>query len=228
MVTTNILQRTFRIRHGDDEGTCFTIDIQGRQYLVTAYHVVENIKQQDVVRIFHNNTWKNLGVEVAWMPSSGKEDIAILSPEMQLSPTHPLDPSVGGLAVSQDVYFCGYPYGLKTDLPCDMNRGFPLPLVKKGIVSGLDLENRMIFIDGINNPGFSGGPVVFHPSPNSTDLKVAGVISGYRVDYDPVFFNGKDVGLRHGYNTGLVIAYDLKNGIEYIACNPSGAITGQT
>jgi hypothetical protein len=34
-------------------------------------------------------------------------------------------------------------------------------------------------LDGINNPGFSGGPVLYHTGP---DQVVLGVISGYRND----------------------------------------------
>ena len=224
MITTNVLQRTFSIKFGEREGTCFTIDVAGRQYLVTARHVVEGIKPRDTVNIFQGSTWRGLSTEVAWLPNAERsEDVAILTPETQISPTHPLEPSAGGLTLGQDVYFCGYPYGLKTEIPYDMNRGFPIPFVKKGVVSSLDPESRIIFIDGINNPGFSGGPVVFHPSPKSNDLKVAGVISSYRVEYAPILFSGKDTGLTYGSNTGLILAYDLRNGIEHITNSPSGA-----
>ena len=221
MITTNVLQRTLRVEYDNQQGTGFTIDVAGRQYLVTARHIVDDIQVKDSIRVFQDNTWQTLGIEVAWLPDTG-EDIVILSPEVQLSPPHPLDPSIAGLTLSQDVYFCGYPYGLKMEVPYGMNRGFPIPLVKKGIVSSLDPEHRSILIDGINNPGFSGGPVVFHPSQNSNALNVAGVVSGYRVSYDPVLINGEDIGLKYGSNTGLMLAYDLKNGIDHIANNPSG------
>lgn len=212
MITTNVLQRTFQISYGKDMGTGFTIDIDDKQYLVTARHVVSGIQQEDTIRIFHDHTWKNLKVETAWI-SQSKEDIAILIPEVQLSPNHPLEPSSGGLILGQDVYFCGYPYGLKMEVGYEFNRGFPLPLVKRGTVSSM--APGPLLIDGINNPGFSGGPVVFS-EPGSKEFKVAGVISGYRVDYDPVLLKGKDIGLEYGYNTGLIVAYELKNGTDYI------------
>ncbi|MYC29349.1 MAG: hypothetical protein F4X65_04560 [Chloroflexi bacterium] len=124
------------------------------------------------------------------------------------------------MVLAQDVYFCGYPYGLTVEAGPDINQGFPIPLVKKGVLSGMS-PNRFL-IDAINNPGFSGGPVVF-AAPQSNNFKVAGVISGYRVEYDPVLLNGEDIGLRYGYNTGLVLAYDLRDGVEYITQNPTGA-----
>jgi S1-C subfamily serine protease len=220
MITTNVLQRTFQMRYGDQFGTCFTIDVSERQYLVTARHVVEGIHPSDVVQIQHDQTWKDLNTTIAWI-SVTEADIAILSPEVQISPAHPLVATTASLALGQDVYFCGYPYGLKMEVEHSMNRGFPLPLVKKGVVSSLDFENRSLIIDGINNPGFSGGPVVFSVA-GSNEFRVAGVISGYRINYDPVLLNGKDVGLRHGQNTGLIVAYDLKNGVEHISQNPTG------
>ena len=33
MVTVNVLQRTFRFKYGDNGGTCFSIDIDGKQYI---------------------------------------------------------------------------------------------------------------------------------------------------------------------------------------------------
>ena len=53
-VTTNILQRTFRMRHGDNVGTCFTVDVHNRRYLVTARHLVEKIRPRGTVDIQHS------------------------------------------------------------------------------------------------------------------------------------------------------------------------------
>src|SRR5712691_1662146 len=40
LITANFIHRTFRIRCGPSIGTAFTVDIDGRQYLVTARHVI--------------------------------------------------------------------------------------------------------------------------------------------------------------------------------------------
>ena len=194
MITTNVLQRTFHVKYGNATGTCFTVDVNSRQYLVTARHVVDGIQQQDTIDLYHEQTWEPLRTTVAWI-SQTEEDIAILVPEVQLSPAYPLEPNAGGLLIGQDVYFCGYPYRLRTEAG-SLNRGFPIPLVKKGIVSSLVIEKNchIIIIDGHNNPGFSGGPVVF-ARPGSLDYKVAGVISAYKVQYEPILLKG---GGRHG------------------------------
>lgn len=222
MITTNVLQRTFHLKHGEKSGTCFTIDVDDRQYIVTARHVVKEIRPSDLVQIQHDRIWKNLKTTIAWM-SETEEDVAILSPEVQLSPTHPLVPSTAGLVLGQDIYFCGFPFGLRFEAG-DLNRDFPIPFVKKGILSAFASKYECparIYIDGHNNPGFSGGPLIFSDL-NTKELKVAGVISGYRPTYEPVLLKGDDIGLMSQQNTGIAIAYDLKRGVEYIRQNPSG------
>ena len=187
MITTNVLQRTFRIKYGENTGTCFTIDVDDRQYIATARHVVDGIQGKDSVEISHEGFWKTLRTEIAWL-SPSEQDIAILVLEFQVSPTHPLEPTSAGMVLGQDVYFCGYPYGLTVEAGPDINQGFPIPLVKKGILSGMSPNHFLI--DAINSPGFSGGPVVFD-APQSNDFKAAGVISGYRVEYAPCSSTGR-------------------------------------
>lgn len=209
MINNHVLQRIFQMRFETNVGTCFTLDIENRQYLATAFHVINGLQEEGKISIFHDNQWKPLEVAVAW--ASEEEDIAILIPEKSLSAAYQLEPSSAGLTLGQDVYFCGFPYGLQMNDP-KLNRGFPLPLVKKGIISAL-LEGVFV-IDAQNNRGFSGGPVVFQ-SRGSDEFKVAAVVSGYRLGYETVVLNGEETEL--GYNSGLTIAYDLRNAVRAIS-----------
>ena len=43
-VTANVLKRVVRISVGSASGTAFTIDVDGRHYLITAKHVVATVK----------------------------------------------------------------------------------------------------------------------------------------------------------------------------------------
>jgi hypothetical protein len=43
-LTANVLKRVVRIIVGAASGTAFTIDVDGRQYLITAKHVVATLK----------------------------------------------------------------------------------------------------------------------------------------------------------------------------------------
>ena len=104
-----------------------------------------------------------------------------------------------------------------------MNRLFPLPLVKKGIVSAIVKNENMsiVLIDGHNNPGFSGGPVVFDVPDKG--LHIAGVISSYRYDYQEVIDDeGKRTRYRAMSNTGIVLAHNIKHAIDAIEQNPNG------
>ena len=222
IITTNILQRTFRLLIGNREGTCFTVDVDDRQYLITAQHIVQSIAGSATVDIFHENTWKSLGVELVGHGKPGI-DITVLAPRLRLSPTHPLHTTIAGLAISQDVYFLGFPYGLTNEVG-DLNDNFPFPLVKKGILSALQFGNvKKLLLDGHNNPGFSGGPVVCHRMHDREDeLTVVGVVSGYLQTSEPVYDIHNQPALSYEYNTGIVEAHAISHAIDLIHRNPIG------
>jgi hypothetical protein len=98
-----------------------------------------------------------------------------------------------------------------------------MPFVKKAILSAMSTENEVehLFLDGHNNPGFSGGPVVFK-THGSNDLKVAAVISGYRYTEGPVFSDGSAMPLVYRYNTGIIVAHSIRIATDLIAANPVG------
>ena len=154
MVTSNILQRTFKIK-STQVGTCFTIDVDNRQYIVTARHIVEGLVGQSIVKIRHEEEWKELQVTLVGH-GKGEVDLSVLAAEHWNSVTHPLPPTSGGMVLAQDVYFLGFPYELESNVGAP-NSNFPLPLVKKGIVSMFEFDAAYILLDGHNNPGFSGG-----------------------------------------------------------------------
>ena len=90
-VTSNILQRTFQIRYAGSTGTCFTIDVESRRYLVTARHVVESLENDAVVEISHNRAWVPLPVQLV---GHGPEDIdlTVLAPQQVFRIVKPANP----------------------------------------------------------------------------------------------------------------------------------------
>ena len=238
-ITTNVYTRVFLIKY-QNFGTAFTIEVDDRQYLITAKHVVKGIKKEDKIQIFHDDKWKEVQVSTI---TCGNEntDIIILVPPYQLSPAYELPPTMQNLIFAQDVYFLGFPYGMYTDAG-DVNRKFPIPFVKKGICSSIrkfDDVNTIVFVDGHNNPGFSGGPIVFEDF-KTKKLNVAGVISSYRNHEDPVFkkekrmVDGKEVVSQKETeliaisNAGIVLGYSLNPAIEAIQNNPIGPKIAKT
>lgn len=221
LVTANALHRTFCISFKDKVGTCFTIDVSGKQYIITARHIVDGIKHNDRISIRFKGTWSEFGVEL--VGEDADTDTAVLAPDQLISVLHPLPASISGLAVSQEVYFLGYPYALSSNIEI-LNYSFPLPFVKTAIVSAFEVDAsrvKIIFLDGYNNPGFSGGPVVF-AAPGHQDLKVAGVVSGFRWEWERVFAEEIESSLKYRQNTGIVIAYSIDYALALIEKNPVG------
>ncbi|MDE0689682.1 MAG: serine protease [Candidatus Poribacteria bacterium] len=226
MVNANIVQRTFKIECGNCLGTCFTIDVDNRQYIVTAKHLVEKITGRHTIKLMHEKKWKNLEVELIGH-CKGQVDISVLAAEFQISWGYSLPATTAGMILGQDVYFLGFPYGLMSDVG-ELNRNFPFPLVKKGVLSTIEPSEGCILLDGHNNPGFSGGPVVFCQNNRGNDFSVAGVVSGYRYAREPVYKNEEPeeneppIGYYRA-NTGIVLAYDIKYALDLISQNPIGA-----
>jgi len=223
MVPSNVIQRTFKLKYQDSLGTCFTIDVDGRQYLLTAKHVVPNIAAVDAVEVQNAGVWHSLPVAlVGTCPDP--IDIIVLALKQQLSPTHPLPADSNGIYFGQDIYFVGFPFGLGADMGA-VNADFPVPFVKKGILSSIVRDPsgaRILYLDGNNNPGFSGRPAVFALNEQRARFCVAPIVSGYRFDPQPVYVNDQATQLVSRHNTGIVISYDIIHAIDAIRANPIG------
>lgn len=219
-VTANILQRTFRIHHEGNTGTCFTIDVEGRRYLITAKHVVESIGDEAVVEISHESGWLRVPVRLIGH-GAGEIDVTALAPRELFGAAHALSLTTARLVLAEDVYFLGFPYGLGMEVMTALNAGFPLPLVKKAVVSSLGLGDRPLLLDGHNNAGFSGGPVARRGTKEGQT--VIGVVSGYRFDRHRVRDEqGNETPHTYDTNTGIVIAHDIRHALEIIRANPAG------
>lgn len=223
MLTFNVYDRVFFVR-GAKYRTAFTVDVDGKQYLVSARHVVDSDRD---LRIFHDRKWKACPATLVGS-GTGEIDICILSPQIRLSSDIPLDPAIGEFILGQDVYFVGYPYKMWSD-GGEIMYGRPLPFVKKGTISaGLDPTDdvKRIYVDAINNEGFSGGPLVV-ARPNTIDYRVIGVVSKFRIEYESVIdHKDEDTGLRVAYNTGFMLAYSMKHALDIIRKNPIGLPVG--
>ena len=214
-VSSNILQRTFRIRYEGNKGTCFTVDVQGKRYLITAKHLVASVQGNAVVEIYRYRKWLPLRVRLVKHAPKGI-DMTVLAPQELFGESHPLE-LTGEFTVSEDVYFLGFPYGLSTELREDMNSGFPVPFVKKAIMSGFGKE--LIFLDGHNNPEFSGGPIV-RPFIKGKGQAVIGIVAGYLEETVDKYGNKLPDGYRP--NTGIISAYRIKHAIDIIKAKSIG------
>ena len=106
-LNAGVLMRVVMIWAGSNVGTGFTIDVDGRQYLITAKHVTAGLKQKDHVQIKKGQTWIPLSVEV--MRCADPIDIAVLVPPRQITVGWSINATTEGLGLGQDVYFVGFP-----------------------------------------------------------------------------------------------------------------------
>ena len=221
MVTTNILHRVLHIGRADSQGTAFTVDHGGKQYLVTARHVVEGIASGERISVAHQEQQKLIEINVVGV-GEGAVDVAVLACQEQLSPTHPLELTTAGLLYGQQAYFLGFPFGWEAGGE-HINHGLPLPFVKAGVISAWTNGTvKRVYIDSHVNEGFSGGPMVFSLPGDQKVLRVAGVVVGYPKSFQPVVDeHGNTVALAQE-NPGLVLAIDISHVVALIDANPIG------
>jgi hypothetical protein len=191
-VPSNILLRTLLIQTQPSvAGTAFTIDVDGRQYLITAKHVVAKLPDaaSSTIQVRKKNGWSPLKVTV--FKCDDPVDIAVLVPPSQVTVNFPLEPTSAGMLVGQDAYFVGFPYG-NAFATTYTNQPNVFGFVKRATVSQFDRipENanaQIILLDGYNNPGFSGSAVVYRDlNQSGLAFKVAGVLVSYVYDAAPV------------------------------------------
>lgn len=140
----------------------------------------------------------------------------MVAPEIQL-------PLALRYAYGQDVYFLGFPFGDGLELG-EMNNHYPAAFVKRAIISGINSGGRpsIVYLDGHNNPGFSGGPVVAR-NPETNVLEVISIISGYRFTSEQIQHRGSPIpDTSVNINTGIIISYGICHAREIMSANPIG------
>ncbi len=163
IVTSNVINRVLNIKIGNRRGTGFTIEVDGRQYLITAKHVTGEEKVGWIE--IEQEKWVGLDVKTVGIGGIGR-DVAVLAADRKLTTAHEIDIGSNGITIGQDIRFLGFPSGLRMGYVSGY-KGKEIPMVKAGILSGISrIEKerqggRRLWVDGHNNDGFSGGPIVF-------------------------------------------------------------------
>lgn len=221
MVPMEIIDRTFCLSLGDHTGTAFTIDVGGRQYVVTARHVVAGIIGQATVGLKLIDGWRSLDVALVGH-AEGEIDVSVLTAKVILTdPGMAIPVSPGNFYLGQDVYFAGFPLGFYSQ---NIDSPFPSPLVKRAIISGKAGPgfDKPWLLDGHNNGGFSGGPVFARNGPTGT-FSILAIISSYFLeDSDITDAVGEPTVYKAASNAGIIAAYSIQHALELIAKNPNG------
>ena len=182
MVPAEVWHRVVHVSCGSKLGTGLVLDHENRQYLVTARHVVKS-GIEPAIRM--RGTVLSVGLTALTIPDAAA-DVAVFRLDQSIVPPGlPLVAGTKDMIFGQDAYFLGFPYGLTFNLG-----GEDFPLVKRCTISATNRSfqgRNVILLDGWNNPGFSGGPVVFRPLTAEglqEPMKVAGArVAAGEADY---------------------------------------------
>jgi hypothetical protein len=208
----------------NQQGTCFAIDVDDKQYVVTARHVVQGIATKDRIALMYDKQWKEVGCTLVG-PTQDAIDIAVLALPNPLITGTSLDIAGKKIFLSMDIYFLGFPCGFRMDAAHTLRAGYPIPMVKKGIISYFDWSDQKhtnYLLDGHNNPGFSGGPVVVTDIGQANDVSVIAVVSGYQSAAQPICHPDQATPPAVEYNAGIINAYSIRYALDLIMANPIG------
>ena len=224
-----ILRQTFKVRTEAGLGTAFTIEMDERQYIVTAQHLLGSASPETLEIQTSPAVWRRLPVTVISM-AGPPVDVAVLATTAVLGSRSSVPVGTGTVGYGQVVRFLGYPLGLEFTHVPDVSQA-PLPFIKAGILSALrSVPNepglQEFFVDAAGNPGFSGGPLVLpRRSTNkgkSTVWHIAGVVTSgvtHRVPLKDM--SGADVGFVD-VDAGILRATSIDAVKRMIRANPSG------
>ena len=226
--TSNIFYRVFNLRVTDGStvlsgGTMFAVDVDGRQYFMTARHIGRHIGSNGI-QVMWENQWVSYPAMVVGH-GKGKVDVTVITLQDPLIPDEnrfPLPLGSAGVKIGEEMMFLGFPAVYDPSMGFSMHHGFPLPLTKYARLSNLPKRDQPMWLDGHNNRGFSGSPLCFAPGKDNV-LVVAGVVCAYMPSPEEVVSGGGEpAGLYVQENTGFMLAWDIWHCLEIIQSNPIG------
>lgn len=176
--------RCFSLRYGDSSGTAFLHSFEGKVAFVTAAHVVGNLAVGDSIWLRGKDNWSTF--KVAEIKTDDCQDVCVFSIEKFWVSAPWKEPEIEML-LAQPLVYLGFPHSLCGDYPGQTE--LVTPLAKVAHFSGNILINdaELMVLDGINNPGFSGGPV-FHlqAGANKPEIAVVGIIHGFKHEQEQI------------------------------------------
>lgn len=222
MIPTNIFHRVFHLAHNGAWATGTILHVAGREYLATAKHFAELLSDQ--LQVYFRGAWVPVDVNV--VGHSAEADVSVLALAGPLVPENLfVEMKLAGLTYGQDVYFMGFPFGLR-GIEDEVTRNFPIPFVKKAIVANFETPElgADFWLDGHNNVGFSGGPIISMDANNPANCTIRGFVCGYYTSVDEIDDNTTGESANFRANTGLILAAKVERALDLIAANPIGPL----
>lgn len=174
-------------------------DDSGDVFAMTARHLVEELLDgdSDSLVVKHDNLWNKVKYAQAWT-SNMLHDISILAldpttlPGCDVDELSLLDSGLeGSCELGESVWYAGYPYQWDSGT---LTRGMSTPFVRAAVVAGFDGQDTpgTMYMDGLVNDGFSGGPVLCR---RDGELRQCGVLSGATLVCDDELGSDEDANL---------------------------------
>jgi hypothetical protein len=221
-----MLTRTIFIKNGNAAGTAFYVDRKGKSYLVTARHVASGVPERGAVLQWRQaNEWVDLRTVRTLLPSNPSVDIAIFEMDQSVATPFEVTLTEGSefIALGQQVWFLGFPFAgigspVRGGSPIGNDKDIVIPFIKRGTMSAMDgcqSTAVVLYIDGFNNRGFSGGPILYW-SFGAKRYRILGVVEGYLNDRATSLQNGQQVDTDVLVNSGILIGYSIRHVLETI------------
>ena len=248
--TNDILFRTLMIKSKTEAGTMFSVEVDDREYWLTAKHILTGRKTWPAGEWTEKTASLDVldpkGPAISWNPSDfsvidpGKDiDIVVLVPKNKIKNVveiRSLKISSGSFGMGQECSFLGFPFANTWTATFSDSTQIKMPFIKHCYISGIIQQPATILVlDGINNFGFSGGPVLFHTGPEQVVLAVIsgvqneqGEVHSIEVPNTPTTGQApntnptkkkKDV---VDLNTGIIFAFGASVAVDAIKKNPIG------
>lgn len=212
--TLKILDQVYLIQSDTLSGTCFAVDYNNEEYLVTARHIFRRLIKSDTsvfIKLYVKGRISDYTAKF-YTHKNPSIDIAVLklNDKINKKESYPL---TGHIVIGQDVYFLGYPtFGGHIFYTQSHSEIFPF--IKRAIVSAsvnINDTTSIMFLDGQNNPGFSGGPIMYYDYFDNKH-KIIGIISGYYLQEA----NLDTTSYKYYENSGIIKGYYIKQAVEII------------
>lgn len=210
-----MLARTAEIKVGNVSGTGFLFDYGNKRYFVTAKHVVKDLKDNGTLQVQKPDGWKDYTIGKILLPPCGDADIAVLETHEAIDKPYEVVSGEGNESVilGQAVFFIGYPFGLHS-----MSDKYEFAFIKRGTMSAVDARDKnsiVLYIDGFNNPGFSGAPIMYW-NFDKRAFRLLGVVQGYKEDTAKVLINNEHVNTALLVNSGILVGYSIEHAVQAI------------
>lgn len=214
LVSSEVLTCVFKIQSCTNVGTGFILEHKGNNFLITAKHLFEEegFPKSADIDIEYENGMMKIENKIFYHDDNSVDVAVIKTNFFEGQSFSKVNYTSDDMILSQDVFLLGFPYGFDNKL-YDLNNGHPIPIVKKGIISGFD--DDIILIDWDNNQGFSGGPVIYRRIEGlgySDEVNIAGVIVSY---ISHAIYEDKDKNVI-SENSGIGIAVKINKVLEII------------